>query len=97
MSAATPVPEKGTLSAARASRTPKNDITALFALGILLLVFGLGLMVGNWPGVEPGYFGPRETGNEGGAIVGALMAGVGQILLFIAIIATGVRLGIRAD
>ena len=95
----TSVPEKGTLTALCSGKknTPKQTITGLFTLGTLLAVLGFGMMIGNWPGVEAGYFGPRETGNEGAAAFGALVGGIGQILLLIAVIATGVRLGTRAD
>lgn len=97
---ATPVPEKGTLSAARTGNgmSAADRITVLFIAGFLFGVIGAMLAIGNWPGVEVGYYSNDliETGNEGAAYLGLFLAGVGQICLMIAIIAWGVRLGTQA-
>ncbi|GAA1790113.1 hypothetical protein GCM10009795_039770 [Nocardioides hankookensis] len=84
--------------AAKATRTRE----LLLVVGLLGTVLG-GLLVGaNWPGVAPdpsnliGDDAVVATGNETLRNVGWIIMGIAQLPLFVALVAYGVSLAIRA-
>jgi hypothetical protein len=81
----------------------KQTVVALLVFGSVLVGVGIVLMVGCWPGEEANpFYGvldgePKvtETGSEIGTALGAVMAGGGQIMVTVAVIAMGVRVAIQ--
>jgi len=56
-------------------------------VGVLMVAFSL-------PGTEIDSFGNTvDTGSTLGFALGLLLGGIGQLVVFVAVIATGVRLG----
>lgn len=79
----------------------QETVKSLFMLGPLLLLIGVAVMTSNWPSSESysiaGEVYSSDTGSGFGAFIGAVLAVIGQTMLFIAIIACGVRIGTRPD
>lgn len=79
----------------------KETVQNLFMLGVVLLLAGAALMVGAWP--ETTVYGAgileepviSESGSSAWVFIGAIILGIGQILVAIGIIACGVRIGTR--
>ena len=60
--------------------------------GASLVVGGVTLAAAAWPEeVSTG----ETTGSKGGAVLGLLVAGAGEVLLLIAVVATGLLIGLR--
>jgi hypothetical protein len=78
----------------RARSTLRQFVAWGFAIG---LVGGL-MMVLTWPGTEVGMLGEaEETGSAVGFAVGALVAWVGNVLLFVGLVGWGVKYGREAS
>ena len=81
----------------------KQTVAALLVFGSVLVGLGIALMVGCWPGEEANpFYGVldgeppvTETGSEIGTVLGAFMAGGGQIMVTVAVIAMGVRVAFK--
>lgn len=83
----------------QAAQAATNAIVLTAVLGVLLLVVGVTLAVWQQPvtGLAADLSGVEESGSEVGFAAGLLLAAAGQASLLIAVIATGVRMGNRAD
>jgi hypothetical protein len=92
----TPAAERGTLSA---THSAKDTIVIFYVAGIVGLGVGLGLFFSNMPSTEYVAWSDSysDSGSEGLTILGAVVAGISQIMLTIAVIASGVRLGMKQD
>jgi hypothetical protein len=86
---------------------PRRAATTLSAhtwIGLGLIILGAIVADANWPGTEVDYAsvlsgdGPRvvKTGDQSVVALGLVLAGIGQLVLLVAIIGHGVRLGIQA-
>lgn len=88
--------------------TFKQDVVALVVLGLLVGVIGTFIMYAAWPEttVTPGYTSSfssmldieptvEESGSAFGVFIGALLALAGQMMLVVAVIGCGVRLGLK--
>jgi len=84
----TSTPQVTSKSITRAAR----DITkACWAIGLALLLFG-GIIAGaSLPSLDP-FSG--DSGSQGGLLFRLATVGVGQLAVLVAIISTGVRLGV---
>ena len=81
-----------------------NKVTPLLyiAIGMVLVAVGVVLAVNTVQDLMnynafAGLEGPAPEPSAGGLFVGALLAGVGQVVAFIGIIAQGVKIGNRAS
>jgi hypothetical protein len=72
-------------------------------MGVVLQIIGAGIMAGAWPGeeVESGYFGSSDTlvatGSTWGTLLGLAIATLGFFMVFVAVIARGVKMGREAS
>jgi hypothetical protein len=79
--------------------TPQNFIWPMLG-GLVLAVFGLAVMIGNWPGTSTedllGNGDPLtfDTGNEGAVTFGLIVLAVGQMIFLLYTIGLGVWLGV---
>lgn len=80
------------------ARSALDSLRALVAVGLIIGAIG-GLVMGMaWPGEEVGAFGGvEESGNAVVALIGALVAWIGNVLLFVGLIGYGVMLGRQAS
>lgn len=74
----------------------KSAISGCWIVGIALLVTGAGFAAVSLPGTGSGLYADTDTGSTGGFLFGLALLGVGQIVVFVGIIATAVRLGVTA-
>lgn len=72
-----------------------NNITGLWVLGLALVFIGVSLAVSQQPRLD--LLNSEESGSQLGFAIGLLVAAAGQAALLVAVIATGVRMGNRAD
>ncbi len=73
----------------------RRHIDACWGVGLGLLIPGGIIAWANTPRVEMSVFGsPVESGSVAGHNVGLVLLGVGLLVTLLAIIATGVRLGL---
>lgn len=87
------------------AQSAARSINRLWVIGVLGLLIGLITAGALNPGTETVYTGAavgetsrtEATGSEVGFVVGLVVAALSQLLLLIAIIGTGVRLGVRAS
>ena len=80
-----------------AAKSTDIKIPILWCIGIVLIVVGLVVAVVVQPTTEVGTFGGTEdTGSKLGFVLGLFVAGIGQMMVAVGIIATGVRLGMNA-
>jgi hypothetical protein len=76
-----------------AQQKAKDATSGCWIGGLALLVIG-GIIAGaSLPSFDTLY---GASGSQGGFLFGLTMMGVGQIILFVGIIATGVRLGVTS-
>ncbi len=73
-----------------------RTITTCWLVGSLLLLVGTVAMALSDPSAEGGLRSVEESGSQGGYLVGLVLLGVGVVVILVAAIATGVRLGMRA-
>jgi hypothetical protein len=76
--------------------SPGDPVTQCWVAGLLLVLVGSIVAGSTFPDAVDG-LGYSETGSQGGFVFGLLLLVAGQIFLLIAIVATGVRLGIQSD
>lgn len=86
-----------TASQSLAAKT-RNNIVGLFIMGSLLMAAGVVVAASQQPSTEVvDVLGTTQTtGSDGGYGAGLALAGVGSLLVFVAVIAWGVILGLRA-
>ena len=78
----------------QSARSSSDAVVVCWVSGLLLLLVGDVLAVLTVPGTETNAFGDTVgTGSTFGFLLGVLLAGIGQVVLLVAVIATGVRLG----
>lgn len=86
----------------RTIRDAREQVKSLFVSGLLLSAGGYLVAIFAWPHTERevdiinGGFTPVDKGSAGLAWIGLGVAGAAQIMVFIAIVAWGVRLGMES-
>jgi len=78
----------------------KADVAGIYILGILFVIFGAFIAYASWPEttiIDTSFLDGEptitESGSGLGAAIGIAVAFVGQMMLAVAVIATGVRIG----
>lgn len=81
----------------------REKVRYVFGIGLAAVVAGVTIAVNLWPATPAGGFtwdaagtDKSDTGNIAVALIGVGVAATGQILLVVALIAWGVRLGIES-
>ncbi len=74
----------------------RSTIDKCLWIGVGLLILGAVVAGAAWPGTEITITATEDTGSAAVAPAGLLVAGVGQMVLLVALIAIGVRLGTEA-
>lgn len=73
-----------------------NTIGMLWVVGLLALVAGVITAVVSAPGTETSFGTTVETGSQGAFVLGLIAAAVGQTMVLVGMVASGVALGIRS-
>jgi hypothetical protein len=74
-----------------------GQITALLLGGLLALLVGVAGSALSWPRLALDEAGQLDnSGSAAGLAIFGLLAGIGEVMVLIAVIAYGVRLGVRA-
>jgi len=76
----------------------RKTVVILFAAGLVMVVLGSMVAVGAWPHTEidPTVGGAVDTGSAFWTMLAVGVAGAGQLLAAIAVVAWGVRFGIES-
>lgn len=93
-SSGTENPRPATTYYKTAADKAKDAINGCWIMGVVLLLAGGGIAGASLPSFDSVY---ADSGSTGGLLFGMLLIGVGQIVVLVGVIATGVRLGVNSS